>query len=261
LTGDERSPRPGPLRRGAEGGALAIAFLTVLPVRAGDWGPDGLRRAGAWFPLVGALVGAVAGGVRLLCQPLLGPAPASVLAIIVLVALTGGLHQDALADAADGLGAHGDRQRRLAAMRDSAVGVFGALAIALWALLLVSVLASLSQEHAFRALIAGAAVGRWAAQLHTAATRPARTEGLGASFHTDGTSLAAGTLLAALTALLACKPLPGLGALGAGAAVAGGSALLARRAFGGRTGDTIGATVAVAEATVCTVLLAIWQPS
>lgn len=255
---DEPAPRTGRLRRAASGCALAVGFLTIVPVQARDWGPDGLRRAGAWFPLVGAFVGALAGGARVLSQPLVGPAAASVLSIIVLVALTGVLHQDALADTADGLGAQGDRERRLAAMRDSAVGVFGALALVLWALLFLTVLATLSGQHAFSALVTAGAVSRWSALLHTAGTAPARTDGLGAAFYTDHISLAAGGATAVLAAGLACGPLPGLAALGAGGAVAAGSALLVRRTFGGRTGDTLGATVAITEVAVCTVLLAVW---
>src|SRR5919197_1316064 len=127
-----------PLRRAADGFALATTFLTIapVPVRAGAasrWTP-------AWFPVVGALVGALAGGVRYGLDPLLGPVPASVLAAATLVVCTGALHQDGLADLADGLSARGDRARRLAVMRDPRAGTFGVLAVGLWLLALVSAL-------------------------------------------------------------------------------------------------------------------------
>ena len=77
-------------------------------------------------------------------SPCSAPAPPPSLALVVLVALTGALHQDGLADTADGLGARGDRDRRLAAMRDSAIGAFGVLALIGWALLLATTLARFS---------------------------------------------------------------------------------------------------------------------
>src|SRR5262249_43615982 len=113
--------------------ALAVAFLTIVPVKVRDPNAS-LSRAAAFFPPGGAAIGAAAGGVRVGLQPLLGTGPATVLALIALVALTGALHQDGLADTADGLGARGDRDRRLAAMRDSAIGAFGVLALIGWAL-------------------------------------------------------------------------------------------------------------------------------
>src|SRR2546427_671532 len=104
----------------------ALAFLTILPVRPrGD--PAALGRAAAWFPAVGALVGLAAGGAWVAAEPALGSAVAGVLALVVLVVLTGALHQDGLADCADGLGVRGDRARRLAVMRDPSIGAFGAL--------------------------------------------------------------------------------------------------------------------------------------
>lgn len=256
--GAAEPPRAGGrrLRRAADDAALAVAFLTVVPVRA----PHGaLDRAAGWFPLVGALIGAVAGGVRIVADPLVGPATASVLALIVLVAVTGALHQDGLADTADGLGVRGDRERRLAVMRDSAVGVFGALAVLAWALLVVSVLAELPAGAAAVLLVTAAAVGRWTALVHAAAAPPARAHGLGAAFRPGGLSLGLATATAAVVAGAVSGPASAVAAIAAGGAVAAGSVAFVRRTLGGRTGDTLGATVAVTEAAVCVVLAAIWQ--
>ncbi|HEY5318186.1 MAG TPA: adenosylcobinamide-GDP ribazoletransferase, partial [Solirubrobacteraceae bacterium] len=123
----------GALRAGWSGLAGAITFLTIVPVGGGG----DVRRAAGWFPVVGAAVGALSGGVRAGLQPVLGAPAATVVAVMALVIVTGALHQDGLADAADGLGVRGDRARRLAAMRDSSIGVFGALALIGWTLLLV----------------------------------------------------------------------------------------------------------------------------
>lgn len=245
----------GALRAGWSGLAGAITFLTIVPLGSGG----DMRRAAGWFPVVGAAVGALAGGVRAGLDPLLGPTAATVLAVAALVIVTGALHQDGLADTADGLGVRGDRARRLAVMRDSSIGVFGALALIGWSLLLVVVLDQLSAQRALEALVAAGALGRWAALLHAHWASPARVEGLGASFAVGRTTLALGTAAAVVAALALCGAGPGLAAVAAGAAVAALSVVHVRASLGGRTGDTLGATVALAEVVVCTVLLAIWR--
>ena len=145
----------GALRAGWSGLAGAITFLTIVPVPGGGC----VRRGAAWFPLVGAAVGGLAGGVRAGLQPVLGAVPATVLAVTAMVIVTGALHQDGLADTADGLGVRGDRARRLAVMRDSSIGVFGALALIGWALLLVAVLDRLGAARAVEALVAAGRSG------------------------------------------------------------------------------------------------------
>ncbi len=258
IAAGETHTKPGIARRALSHFAVAIVFLTILPLRA-DGGVDRLGAAASWFPIVGALVGGLAGGVRLLAQPLFGPAPATVLAMIALIVVTGALHQDGLADTADGLGVRGNHERRLAAMRDPSTGVFGALAVIAWALLVLTTLQPLTASQALRALIAGAAVGRWAALLHAISVPPARTDGLGAAFRPTPFALAAATVIAAAAAEIACGALAGLAVLASAVVTAGASIGWTRWTFGGRTGDTVGATVALAEVATYLTLLAIWR--
>lgn len=242
-----------------DGLAGAIAFLTIVPVPAAAVSAD-LSAAVAWFPVVGAAVGALAGGARVLLAPLVGATAASVLAMIVLVVVTGALHQDGLADTADGVGARGGgRVRRLEVMRDSATGVFGTFALIAWALLLVTSIASLSDERSLRALVVACALARWAALVHAAATSPARSDGLGAALAPGRAALAAATVVAVIAALAVGGLAPGAAAIGTGAVVAALSVAFARRMLGGRTGDTLGATVAIAEVAVCVVMLGVWH--
>jgi adenosylcobinamide-GDP ribazoletransferase len=248
-----------PTRAGA-GLALALSFLTILPVRGRAHAGAGLGAAAGWFPLVGALVGALAGGVRVGLEPLIGTGPATVLALTALVVVTGALHQDGLADTADALGVRGDRERRLAVMRDSATGAFGALALVGWALLMLTALAPLSQGHALAALVAAGSLSRWAALLHAAGTPPARADGLGAAFTIGRLTLGLAGAVAIAIAVVAAGAAPGGAAAAAALTLALLSCVAARRAIGGRTGDTIGATVALVEAAVCTVLLGCWRP-
>lgn len=253
-------PRAAKPLRPLSDAALALAFLTRIPVPGRLLDQADMRRAAGWFPLIGVGVGALAGGVRAASEPLLGGATATVLALAALVIVTGALHQDGLADCADGLGVRGDRARRLSVMRDSQIGTFGMLALLGWGLLAFTTLAPLGSGHALTALIAAAALGRAAALAHATVLPPARADGLGAGFAVPRASLAAG-VATALVATAAATRDPAETALALGAAVlaAAAASAAARRAVGGRTGDTLGATVAVTELAVLLALAAAWH--
>jgi adenosylcobinamide-GDP ribazoletransferase len=233
---------------------LAVAFLTVVPVALRGPAPS-LGAAAGWFPAVGALIGALAGAAYYVCEPAFGAAVAAILALAVLVVSTGALHLDGLADCADGLGVRGDRERRLSVMRDSAIGTFGALALGVWMLLVATSLPPFDRSDALLALVVAAALGRWAALIHALAAPPARADGLGAGFTIGQAAFAFASVTAAAVALA----LEGVGDGAAALAVAAAFALVlsawSRRTLGGRTGDTLGATVALTEAAVLLALL------
>ena len=120
---------------------LAVQFFTRIPVsgKLADWvgySPAMLRASAAHFPGVGWLVAAVALGVYAGIAALLGaqtftPLAAAVLSTIATVMVTGGFHEDGLADVADGMGGGYQRERVLEIMKDSRVGAFGAMALVL----------------------------------------------------------------------------------------------------------------------------------
>jgi len=111
----------------------AVGFLTRLPVGGSEAGWNAFRRATYTFPLVGYLVGGLAGGVFVLpVQP-----PTLVAGyLVVLYLVTGVTHADGLADLGDALAVHGDADRKRAVMRDSATGVGGALLLGVTLLVL-----------------------------------------------------------------------------------------------------------------------------
>lgn len=137
---------------------LAVQFFTRIPITGvlADWvgfSPAMLRASAGHFPGVGVLVGAVAAGVYALLTVLLpdsgyAPLVAAVLSTIVTVLVTGGFHEDGLADVADGLGGSYDRDRALEIMKDSRVGAFGAMALSLALLAKVALLALLGSMDA-----------------------------------------------------------------------------------------------------------------
>lgn len=132
---------------------LALQFFTRIPVtgRLAAWvgfSPQMLRAAAAHFPGIGYLVAGAACAVVAALWPLLPagghtPLVLAVLSTVVTVLLTGGFHEDGMADVADGLGGSLDRERALDIMKDSRVGAFGAMALVLTLLSKLALLALL----------------------------------------------------------------------------------------------------------------------
>ena len=107
--------------------ASAIRFLTVIPVGRGDW--FDARSALPFFPLAGLLIGVCVAGVDALAAQL-WPAPAAALVdVVALAAITGALHLDGLADAADGLYGNRPPEQALAIMKDSRIGAMGMVVV------------------------------------------------------------------------------------------------------------------------------------
>ena len=232
------------------GFAVAMAFFTRLPVdpRARD---DWKLADSAWaFPLVGAGIGAAAALVFLLAQLLrLAGWPAGLLAVLASIAITGALHEDGLADTADGLFGGHDRDARLAIMRDSRHGSFGVLAIVLSVLLRAAGLAAIGDViHGGLALIAAHAASRAPLPAVMRALPAARADGLGATAGTPGTTgVAAAAAIGALVTLAAVGPVRGAISLCLAWLAIFAVALFARRQVSGYTGDVLGAIEQIGE--------------
>lgn len=143
---------------------LALQFFTRIPItgRLAEWvgfSPSMLRAASTHFPGVGWVVAACACSVYALLYLSLGPAPATswvaaALSTAATALLTGGFHEDGLTDVADGLGGSQERERALDIMKDSRIGAFGAMALALTLLTKLGLLALLGQRGLSPALAA-----------------------------------------------------------------------------------------------------------
>jgi len=229
---------------------LAAVFLTRLPLPLlPDPTPGALARAMRCFPLAGAGLGLIGGLAAVLASLALPPLPSALLAVLAVVLATGALHEDGLADLADGLGARGDRDKRLEVMRDSRNGTFGVLALIFSVGLRTSALTMLGSGSAMAwALVAASALSRAMIPAAMQVMAPARPDGLGASAGLPDASVAA--TAAALGLGIAVMTLGVGGALAAAvAALIGALAMvvLARRALGGFTGDVLGAVQQAAE--------------
>ncbi|MDY7014524.1 MAG: adenosylcobinamide-GDP ribazoletransferase, partial [Cyanobacteriota bacterium] len=231
----------------------AVAFYTCLPVPE-RWSLH-FERVARWAPMIGLLLGAIAGAMDLGLQWLGMPVGTRSVVVVALgIALTGGLHLDGAIDTADGLAVL-DRQRRLAAMQDSAVGAFGAIAAV--ALLLLKMTA-FSEIESYRiwALMAAAGWGRWGQVVAISLYPYLKPTGKGA-FHKENLRLPQDVLWGLLallgfsSSILLVSPSPWSlfwAMVGGG----GATALLTGYWFycqlGGHTGDTYGAVVEWTEA-------------
>ena len=239
--------------------AHAAGFLTRLPVpQLLEFAPELLGRSARWFVPVGLALGGLAGGIWLLALELgLLPLAAAVLAVGALVALTGGLHEDGLADCADGLGGGVPRERALEIMRDSRIGSYGALALILSLMLRVGCLAALGPMPGLLALVLAAGIGRAGIVAALALMRYARPEGLATGAGTDGGNLLLALAVAGLTAV-ALGGAAGLVALLMAAAVWLWFAGVLRRRLGGYTGDALGALAQLTEMAALAACAAVW---
>jgi len=236
----------------------AAMLLTRLPV--GDLVHPVPRLAQArWaYPVVGAVVGALCWFAFALSGLLgLGPLVSALVALMVGALITGGMHQDGLADLADGFGGGQTREAKLEIMRDSRIGSYGVLALILVIGLKAAAISELAPGGPGLAMfmLAGAASRFWIVAVldHLPS---ARADGLGhsAAQDPDDALLAAG----AVTGLIAV--FVGWGALMvlivSGLATLG-LAQLAKRQVGGQTGDVLGATQQISEAAIWLTLVAV----
>ena len=247
---NDMRPRPGDI-------PAALALLSRLPL---PWGGRA-RAGGVWaYPLAGAVLGGLAGAVAALALWLGIPAPlAALLTLTAAVAMTGALHEDGLADVADGFWGGWTRDRRLEIMRDSRIGSYGVAALALslaarWQALAL-VLAAGGPWGGIAALVAAGALGRGAMPVLMAALPHARADGLSRSVGRPSWGVTGlGLMLSFAVAVLVLPLAAAVMAWLVAAIAALGMGLLARAKIGGQTGDTLGATQQMAEIAVLILL-------
>jgi adenosylcobinamide-GDP ribazoletransferase len=234
-------------------GVGAVSFLTRVPIgRVVDVDGADVARGAFAFPLVGAGVGALSGGVALLSAHALPSFVAAALAVTVGALLTGAMHLDALADTADALGAS-SRDAALAIMRDSRIGSFGAVALSLDLLLKVACVAALvDRGHVLAGLVAAGALSRATAPPLAGLLPYPRVEG-GPGSVLSGRTAPFAALTAAVVgwalALVVWWP-TGAWLVAVASVVAIVLAAWYRRWLGGATGDCLGAATELCETAV-----------
>ncbi len=237
---------------------IALQFLTIFPVKrdSSSPGPQDLAASMAWFPAVGALLGA---GLVVMHAGLSVFLPISVVSALLLAALAisnGGLHLDGFSDTVDGIAGGRTPEERLRIMKDSAIGATGAAFLIFLILVKYLSLNEIPGASKTAIIFLFPVAGRWAMVMLACLSGYARPEGgLGLSFAANKT----GTLVVAtiITGALAFSTLGvrGLAAMPVIGAVVWASSLFFKRKLGGVTGDVFGFTCETSEALFLILLL------
>lgn len=229
----------------------ALRFLTNIPLgRQKPDAPFSAAGMAAAFPSAGILIGMLLAVVNIAIRNAFPDTVSALILISILTIITGGLHQDGLADTFDGLaGSRGKPERALEIMRDSRIGAMGALSLIISFLFKLSLIAAIPVENRTAALVLMPAIGRWNMVLPMIVFRYARDEGTAASF-IGAIPRRSGIIATACMAVFAAVM---AGAAGVG--LMAGTCLTAwifcrwvsSRLGGGITGDVLGAANEVAE--------------
>jgi adenosylcobinamide-GDP ribazoletransferase len=250
---------------------LMIQFMTRYPIPVViDFTAARFVQGMKWMPLVGLLAALPSAAAFVLADTLLGREVGAIAAVLVLILITGGLHLDGIADTADGLFCYRSRERMLEIMRDSTLGANGVIAIVMTVLLKYIFLHNIPAGGAALAVLATPVLGRMALTWHSAVARYAREErGIGDYVNQAGVAQAAAATLISLilvtgmlilwgvrpalvplVALMLHLPAIGLAVL---------FAFYLKRRLGGITGDTLGASIELAEILTFLVFLLVWK--
>jgi adenosylcobinamide-GDP ribazoletransferase len=234
---------------------VAGTFLTRLPfptVKGGDK-KGALVGASRAFPVVGAAIGLIAGISLMAAAGLdLHPLACAFVALAASAMVTGALHEDGLADVADGFGGGKTKTEKLKIMKDPQIGVFGVLAVVISVGIRAGIVGGLPGPGvAIAVLIAAHALSRGLLPGVLAIMTPARKSGLAHKSGTpDDEGWATALVLGALMAFLFLGPMGGLMAIVGAIAAVAVVVWLANRQIGGVTGDVLGAQQQVAEIAV-----------
>ena len=237
----------------------SIDFCTRLPLAGAAPIAGGTIAKAAWaFPVAGLIVGLIGAVVYALAHHLGLPAwPAAVLTVAATLLATGCLHEDGLADTADGFGGGKTREQKLDIMRDSRIGTYGVCTLAMSFLLRTGALASFTDPHlVVWALIASHGAARATMPALMYLLPPARRDGL--SFdagHPPGESVAAAAVLGVLILAFCLHPGRGAVALILLCVAVAVMAWFSMRQIEGQTGDVLGAAEQVSEIVILLVAL------
>jgi adenosylcobinamide-GDP ribazoletransferase len=227
----------------------ALRFMTIVPVPSSDTAarPDWLSRCTKYFPAVGICIGLVSAAVLLLAGTIWGPDIAALFAVAASIAVTGGLHEDGLADTADSFGGGWSVEKRLAIMKDSRIGAYGTLALVFGVALRVTALAEMPLWSGAAALISAHAAARITPALVMNALPYAGDTAAMKVSYDDAPVSANDIRFALIVVVCALVPLAFgsitsvISGLLLGAVLSTALALWARRLIGGYTGDVLGA--------------------
>lgn len=236
----------------AEQIAAAFQFLTRVPLPTFAWSPNDLSRSAKFFPLVGLAIGAAATTLQLWFSPHFPPGIVAMLIVLFTVLVTGGLHEDGLADVADAFGGGRNRDHILNILKDSRIGSFGAIALTFSIASRILLLAAIPGNKFARYIVSAQVLCRWTILplgLMLPAARKQEGQGARLAKQISCISLTAGTLFAFSVVVFLLR-MDAMGPTLMVLLVTLFSGFYYRWRIGGITGDCFGATIQLAEIAV-----------
>jgi len=227
----------------------ALQFLTIISI---PWRRDAqkaqLGHCVGYFPMVGLFMGLILAGLSWILRFVLPPGIVNALSLVMLVILTGALHLDGFADTCDGLAGHKTVEDRWQIMRDSRVGGFGVIGIALLLLTKFVSLSSIPEELMMASLVLMPVASRWVMVYAVFAYPYARTSGLGKAFKKGvrWPDFIVATIVTIAISVVTMQ-LIGLAVLAIVWLIAVVLAVYLNKTFAGLTGDNYGAINEIAE--------------
>jgi len=240
----------------------AFQFLSIIPIKIREINDETIANSMIFFPLVGLAIGAILTGIfSALLYSGLSQFAANIILIVMLIALTGGMHLDGLSDSADAFLSRKNKEQMLLIMRDSHAGVMGILSIICVILLKIALLISLDIALEPIALLLMCVISRWSMVFSIYLFPYSRAEGKAKSF-ADGINtkiLSYATLITFATAF-SIWGFKGMLIIVITALCVYLFGIFTKKEIGGITGDTIGATNEIAEITVllCALIMQRW---
>jgi len=253
------------VRRAGSEFLSAVQFLTRVPLPSQPYAADSLARSVKFFPLVGMAVGAGAALLHMLLAPHLPRSVAALLVLLYLVFVTGGLHEDGLADTADGFGGGTNREQILRILRDSRIGSYGGIALAFSLVGRLVLIASLPLAQVSYYLIAAHVLCEWTTlplsyflvSARNSDAQPIDGQGARIARLTSLGTLIGGTVFSFSVVAFLLKT-HAIAPLFSAIALTGITGLYYKSRIGGVTGDCFGATNQLSEIGVY--LCGAWTP-
>jgi len=222
----------------------AVSFLTIIPVTGKNIPPG---RAAAFFPLIGAILGALGAELFIAASFILPSSIAALITVTFWTVISGVLHEDGLADVADAMRAGRTREKMMAILKDSRIGTYGAVAIVLSIVARWQALEHVPAPRILEVCIVAQAVPRAAMVALAWLSRPFG-EGLGLAFSSSLTTT--GSLIAIAQGLIAAMLLgwrPGVIIIAGAYLIVRGARTYFYKRVGGVNGDCLGATEQMLE--------------
>lgn len=234
---------------------IAFSMYSKIPMPQFLWEERDRKRAMCFFPLIGAVIGALFFGAACLMERLqTGDLLRGAVFLFLPLAVTGGIHMDGFLDTCDARASFGDREKKLRILKDSHVGAFAVISCGLYMILYAAAASEFDKRGAFTAAF-GFVLSRALSGLAASVFPEARKQGMLADFMRDSNRrLIAGVSVLYAVLAAACMvwawPAGGAAAVLAAAAVFFYYRAVALREFGGVTGDLAGYFLTVCEAVI-----------